>query len=125
MTRHEDKHMQTILSDDFTFQQKWANLKSNLDQRFGEDLDTNGILFLIGLQELKYVPESLDKQQKTEVLHIAVCKLLSIFGYYVFEKRDEDGWPHYLPTDKLQNIQASQQNRLIQEAIIRYFEEYQ
>lgn len=113
-----------MLSDDAIFQEKWDQLKSLLNTRFGEDFDMNGILFLIGIQELATIPDTLGKQEKIEIIHVAVCKLLSLFGCYEFERIDADGWPHYLPTETLKGIPRNRENRFIQEAIIRYFEDY-
>ena len=39
-----------------------------------------------------------------DVIHIAVCKLLSDYGYYEFDFVDEDGWPNYKLIKKLPNF---------------------
>ena len=75
------------------FQKKWDELQLLLQKRFGEKLDVQAILFIIGLQELGLNVEKLNKNQKVEVMHIAVCALLEPFGYYTYEGRDKDGWP--------------------------------
>ena len=38
--------------------------------------------------------ENLRKDQKTDVFHIAICKLLEPHGYCIFMVDDTDGWPH-------------------------------
>ena len=104
-----------------TLSQAWQEVVSKLENRFGEGLDLQAILFLIGLQELGMGYQKLKKNQKVEVIHIAVCALLSQWGYYEFMGHDEGGWPHWKETSKLPSLNAKQQDRLIREAIVEYF----
>ena len=108
---------------DKEFQVKWAALVKRLEEQFGQDLDYDGIIFLIGIQELGKGKLQLKKDQKLEVMHIAVCKLLSQYNYYRYLGNDEEGWPHYEPTEELPHLSPLQQHKLIKEAIIHYFEE--
>lgn len=100
---------------------KWQNLISKLSQRFGEGLDLQAILFLIGLQELGKGYQKLNKNQKLDVIHIAVCALLSQWKIYEFIGYDDDGWPHWKATDKLPRLSPKEQDQMIKEAIIEYF----
>ncbi|MDB0006824.1 hypothetical protein N9E30_02625 [Flavobacteriales bacterium] len=100
---------------------KWNNLVEKLNNRFDEDLDFQGILFLIGIQELGKGHLKLNKNQKLDVIHIAVCALLSQWDYYEFEGHDEEGWPHWKSTEKLPNLSPKDQDKLIKEAVIEYF----
>lgn len=104
-----------------TLEQEWSAVVSLLENRFGEGLDLQAILFLIGLQELGQSYQKLNKNQKVDVIHIGVCALLSQWGYYSFEGLDADGWPHWKETDKLPSLSAKQQDSLIKEAIVTYF----
>lgn len=82
-----------------------------------------GILFLIGINELGTVQKEFSKEQKQDLMHIAVCALLSRMGYYEFAGRDADGWPHY---NKLQSVDATNmeaQEGLLKKCIVLYFEE--
>ena len=81
----------------------------------------DSIIFLIGLQELGQFQKRLNKQRKMEVIHIAVCKLLSDYGYYEFNFVDEEGWPHYKLIKKLPNLKPGEQTILMKKAIINYF----
>ena len=102
---------------------KWNNLKTKLSVDFSENeiIDLDSIIFLIGLQELGQFQKRFNKQKKLEVIHIAVCKLLSDFGYYEFDYTDNDGWPHYKLIKKLPNLKAGEQTILMKKAIINYF----
>ena len=102
---------------------KWNNLKTKLSVDFSDNeiIDLDSIIFLIGLQELGQFQKRFNKQKKLEVIHIAVCKLLSDYGYYEFEYTDNDGWPHYKLIKKLPNLKAGEQTILMKKAIINYF----
>ena len=103
---------------------KWANLKAKLSKDFSDDqlIDLDAIIFLIGLQELGQFQKKFNKQKKLEILHIAVCKLLSDYGYYQLEYIDQEGWPHYMLNENLPNLKPGEQTILIKKAIINYFE---
>ena len=103
---------------------KWANLKAKLSKDFLDDqlIDLDAIIFLIGLQELGQFQKKFNKQKKLEILHIAVCKLLSDYGYYQLEFIDQEGWPHYKLNENLPNLKPGEQTILIKRAIINYFE---
>ena len=102
---------------------KWNNLKTKLSVDFSDNeiIDLDSIIFLIGLQELGQFQKRFNKQKKLEVIHIAVCKLLSQYGYYEFDYTDNDGWPHYNLIKKLPNLKAGEQTILMKKAIINYF----
>ncbi|MCX6311372.1 MAG: hypothetical protein NT084_07005 [Bacteroidetes bacterium] len=104
------------------FKIQWNSLLATLEPRFGGDLDIQAILFIIGLQELGHGYREYGKDEKMNIMHIAICSLLEPFGYYDYEGRDADNWPHWKATSKLPNLQPGQQQRLMQEAIIEYFE---
>ena len=59
---------------------KWNNLKTKLSVDFSDNeiIDLDSIIFLIGIQELGQFQKRFNKQKKLEVIHIAVCKLLSL-----------------------------------------------
>ena len=102
---------------------KWDNLKTKLSVDFSDNeiIDLDSIIFLIGIQELGQFQKRFNKQKKLEVIHIAVCKLLSDYGYYEYDYTDNDGWPHYKLIKKLPNLKAGEQTILMKKAIINYF----
>ena len=102
---------------------KWNNLKTKLSVDFSDNeiIDIDSIIFLIGIQELGQFQKRFNKQKKLEVIHIAVCKLLSDYGYYEYDYTDNDGWPHYKLIKKLPNLKAGEQTILMKKAIINYF----
>ncbi|MGQ3014253.1 MAG: hypothetical protein ACT6QS_11145 [Flavobacteriales bacterium] len=102
---------------------RWAKLVKRLNTEFDQDFEVEGILFLIGLQELGKGYVKLNKHQKMEVMHIAVCALMEKYGYYNYLGKDADGWPHWEPTELLPHLSSMQQHKLIKDAILTYFEE--
>lgn len=105
-----------------TLNVRFKKILETLNKRFDQELDLQGVLFLIGIQELGKGYISLNKNQKLEVIHIAVCALLSQWGYYEFSGHDEEGWPHWKETDSMPNLTPKQQETLIKQAIIEYFD---
>lgn len=99
----------------------WQAVLTALEPQFGGDLDLQAILFIIGVQELGMGYRKFSKDQKLDVMHIAICTLLEPFGYYTFDGRDADQWPHFTATAKLPHLKPAQQHRLMREAIVDYF----
>ena len=65
--------------------------------------------------------KSLYKDEKINLMHIAICTVLEPYGYYEFEGRDADGWPHFKTKEKLPFLKAGEQNNLMVKAVIEYF----
>lgn len=80
------------------------------------------ILFLIGLQELGSGQQKYSKDDKLNILHIAVCRLLEPFGYYKFTHY-EDGWPQFEKLEDLPELRTNEQSLLMKKAIIQYFQD--
>ena len=92
-------------------------------ERFKMEMDMKSILFLIGMQELGMNSEKFSKDQKLDIMHIAICTLLEPYGYYNYIGRDKDGWPHWDTVDKLPSLNGAQQEQLIMKCILEYWEE--
>ena len=99
----------------------WDALVSRLEKQFNSELSLKGILYLIGIQEVNQGIKSFDKEEKVNVLHVAICKLLIPYGYFSFEKIDPDGWPHYRELKPLKRLSDSEQKSLIKKAILNFF----
>jgi hypothetical protein len=96
-------------------------LQEKLKERFGSEMDYDGILFMIGLQELNKPYRKYKKDEKLEVMHVAICTLLEPYGFYEYAGNDEEGWPHWNLKENLPHLDAKQQNKLIIDAIVEYF----
>lgn len=104
---------------------KWTLLLGQLSEHFDSDKpDIQSILFLIGVQELGRGPQKFSKRQKEELIHIAMCRLLSEMGFYELEAQDQDGWPHWKLVKQLPAYSIFEQELLLKRLIIDYFEDY-
>jgi hypothetical protein len=74
---------------------RWLKLRIKLKEQFGIKPDMDGVLFLIGIQEFGSGKQEFTKEQKQDLMHIAVCSLLAQSGYYVLDGYDEENWPHF------------------------------
>lgn len=103
---------------------QWNYLVKELTQQFseGDVLNIDGIIYLIGVQELGQGKKLFKKDEKVNLMHVAICKLLEPYGYYEFDFFDKDGWPHYKILTDLPNLKPGEQTVLMKEAIVNYFE---
>lgn len=113
------------MARDSDLKARWEHLVIKLTEQFsdGEDLDLDGIIYLIGVQELGQFHRSFNKDEKINLMHIAICRLLEPYGYYEFDYFDTEGWPHYRTRESLPSLKAGEQAVLMKEAIVHYFME--
>jgi hypothetical protein len=105
------------------FEQRWLETEQMLTERFGKLPDMEGILFLIGVNELGKMPRrKFSKEQKQDLMHIAVCTLLTQHGFYEFVGRDEEGWPHFKEVEEVPIKGMAEQEIMLKECVINYFE---
>lgn len=111
------------MSRDQKLKEEWELILQILAKRFGEgeQLNLDAIIYLIGVQELGKGVVEFKKDDKVNLMHIAICRLLEPFGYYEFDYFDEDGWPHYKTLEELPLLKSGEQTVLIKEAIVLYF----
>lgn len=104
---------------------RWEAVVKLLSDRFadGEVLDLDAIIYLVGLQELGQLKRKFKKDEKLNLMHIAICRLLEPYGYYEFDFFDDEGWPHYRILEQLPPLKAGEQSVLMKEAIVQYFME--
>ena len=107
---------------DYEIEIRFQALTKKLEEIFGEGLDLQTILFLIGVQELELGYRKFKKHEKTDLMHVAICTLLEPHGYYTFIGRDAENWPHFELNKNLPALSEREQQHLIKEAILDYFE---
>jgi hypothetical protein len=107
---------------DLELEIKWQRLIKGVEEMIGKKpKDLNGVLFLIGVQELGKGYQHFSKEEKQDLMHIAICKVLSLSGFYELEGVDEDGWPHWKLVKKLPHFDLLEQEKLLKMHIIDYF----
>ncbi len=116
-------YIKNIMARDEVLKKQWEEVVLLLSNQFadGETLDLDAIIYIIGLQEKGNLNKKYSKEDKLDLMHIAICRLLEPFGYYAFDYFDEDGWPHYKALEKLPPLKAGEQSVLMKEAIVQYF----
>ena len=82
------------------------------------------VLFLIGLQETGFVRSKITKEQKQDLMHVAICTLLSQSGYYLLEGKDEEGWPHFKQLKEMPALKYNDQENFLKDHILLYFEKH-
>lgn len=113
------------MARDQQLKKRWEAVVSFLSNRFadGDSLDLDAIIYLVGVQELGQLHKKFKKDEKVNLMHIAICKLLEPYGYYEFDYFDTDHWPHYKILTELPSLKPGEQTVLMKEAIINYFED--
>ena len=102
-------------------QTRWWALEAKLVERFGKKPDMETILFLIGVQEFGHVKEKFTKEQKQDLMHIAICSLFAQSGYYELEGRDIDGWPHFRQLKSLPPFSCYRTGKFYERSYITLF----
>lgn len=106
---------------DYDVEIKFQELKKHLALTFGEDMDVQSILFLVGVNELGIGYKDFSKSEKTDLMHVAICTIFEPYGFYEFVGRDEENWPHFNLVKELPFLEHREQQHLIKEALIEYF----
>ncbi|MEZ4776043.1 MAG: hypothetical protein R3D00_22900 [Bacteroidia bacterium] len=101
---------------------RWKFLEQKLESHFEKKMTMESILFLIGVRELGSRPRPFSKEEKVDLMHIAICRLLSLSGYYQLSHLDQDGWPHWELIKALPHTDMFSQVHLLREHILMYFE---
>jgi len=111
------------MARDEVLKERWRLLVAKLSAQFadGDLLDLDAIIFLVGLQELGQPHRKFKKEEKLDLMHVAICRLLEPYGYYEFDYFDEQGWAHYHIKEELPPLKAGEQSVLMKEAIVNYF----
>lgn len=113
-----------MIKRDLELDRKWQELRLNLQNTIGKrPKDLNAILFIIGVQELGKGVQNFTKEEKQDLMHIAICKVLSLSGFYELEGLDEQGWPHWKAKKKLPHFDLLEQEKLLKMHVIEYFDQ--
>ena len=105
-----------------SFALRWYEVRNRVKEQFGQRPDINAMLFLIGMNEVGIVKDKWEKEEKQDLMHVAVCKLLSTEGYYKLTRIDADGWQHYEANTNIPPLNLKDQEELLKKKIVEYFE---
>lgn len=107
--------------EELRLQEDWFAVRRFIKARFDKRPDINAILFLIGINETGIVKENYEKEEKQDLMHVAICRLFEDEGYYSYTHTDEEGWPHFDIIKPLPNIHLKEQENWLKETIVKYF----
>ena len=108
---------------DHDIEKEWNGLLEKMENIIGKKpKDLNAVLFLIGVRELGRGAKSFSKEEKQDLMHIAICKVLSFSGFYKLIGHDEEGWPHWELVNKLPHFDMLEQEKLLKMHVLEYFE---
>ena len=112
-----------MFKKDLELERTWAALLADVEKLIGKKpKDLNAVLFLIGVQELGKGKQFFSKEEKQDLMHLGICKALSLSGYYELVGLDQDGWPHWKLVKKLPHFDLLEQEKLLKWHVIEYFE---
>lgn len=115
---------QTEEKEDVRFlQDRWEKLTGLLQDQFDKKLNVESILFLIGVRELGELPRKYSKEEKVDLMHIALCAILAPSGYFRLSHLDQEGWPHWEELKPLPFIDVFSQELFLKSHIVDYFAE--
>lgn len=103
--------------------EKWQKVLEFVETNFSKKPDLNALLFIIGIREAGELPKSkYNKEDKTFLMHLGNCKVLSYSGYYAQSGFDEDGYPVWENIMPLPPLTLFEQETMLRHHIIEYFE---
>ena len=112
-----------MFKKELDLEKRWSKLLEGIKELIGKKpADMNGVLFIIGVQELGQGYKNFSKEQKQDLMHIAICKVLSYSNFYELDFIDQDGWPHWKLVKELPHFDVVEQEKLLKLHVIEYFE---
>jgi hypothetical protein len=103
-------------------QAKWDKLVRQLTDQFEMEPDLKGILFLIGLRETGSGTKTYTKEEKEDFMNLAICRILSISGYFSHQGIDQYGWPDWRQEKAFPRLSLDQQEEMLKAHVVKYFE---
>jgi hypothetical protein len=119
--------MENTITETWELDFEWLRVRHLVQDAMKRDSlpDMNAILFLIGVQELGRWKSEFTKEEKQDLMHIAICRLMSYDGYFEFVGRDDDGWPHYNSIKPFSTKGVEEQEEYLKRKVIQYFKEWE
>ena len=109
--------------EDWELDFEWLKVRHFVKDTLRSDAlpDLNTVLFLIGIQELGQLRDKYTKEEKQDLMHIAVCRLMSQDGVYEFVGLDDDGWPHWKQVKTIEKKGEKEQEGYLKTLSVKYF----
>lgn len=102
---------------------EWNKVITFCKDKVEKNPDMNGVLFLVGIRERGLGPGNFTKEQKQDLMNLALCRVLSRSGYFEETETDNDGWPHFQQSKPFPKMGVVGQEKFIKEHLIMYFKD--
>ncbi len=102
----------------------WIQVEGFFTRLSGKVPDMDGMLFLVGVQELGQGPGSFSKEQKQDLMHVGLCTILAPAGHYRLTHRDADGWPHFELLKPVPMMTLEEQEAYFRAHLLEYLRPY-
>ncbi len=104
-------------------EEQWQQVVTYITEHFNKEPDIKSALFLIGIRELGMGKRNYTKEQKEDLMNLAVCRILSLEGYFEYKGDDKDGWPEWEQKKAFPRLELDEQEAFLKKHIIKYFEQ--
>jgi hypothetical protein len=75
------------------------------------------------MREMGFGYREYSKQEKMDLMHVGTCTILAPSGFYEWQDKDEDGWPHWSLARPLPYLDIFAQAHFLRFHILQYFEQ--
>ncbi len=101
----------------------WLKVRSQIRDSFKVSVlpDLNTLLFLIGIQESGKPFQKFSKEEKIDLIKLAVATLTQDEGYFSFSGKMKNGWPEFKQLKEF-DITKKNNEQLMKIKIIDYFD---
>jgi hypothetical protein len=101
----------------------WNDVLDYMKERFGRPSGLKEVLFAIGLREFGHKKKKFTKEEKQDLMNLAVCKAFSLDGFFEVSHLDGDGWPVWKQSKPMPPMKPVEQEAFIKQHVVRYFKE--
>lgn len=115
-------YLKKIMDNNIDIEKAWPFVEKVVQDRFGKSsTDLKTILFLLGLRDLGKAQGKFTKEEKQDLMNLAICRVFSLSGYFIQEGVDEDGWPIWKQNKALPKMNVKEQELFIKTHVTKYF----
>jgi hypothetical protein len=101
--------------------ENWDELCEHLSDKFGVELNLNGVLFLVGVRERGLTLQQFSKEEKLNLINLGSCVLFKRMGLVDEIGADKDGWPVFKQKSSIAEVSEVRKKKTLQDCAIQYF----
>jgi hypothetical protein len=104
------------------FNEQWETFLLKASKAFNVMANYEFLLFIIGIQELGQGYKAYSKQEKMDLINLALSKLMTLNGMMVETGRDNEGWPTFEVVGDKKELLPSELDKVLKISMMAYFE---